>query len=251
MFKEFGLRQKETAEATERIARQSVELTSSAAGWLRDFSRQQSEIAAAADTTARQSVELTTLALNAERPYLFVEQQEIEMSIPMLTTLSARVMGENIALEPLKYAVAGSSNVANIVLTFMLHNRGKGIGVVRRIRVRMLLGRGACEKTASKLTTINTAEGNIRTPIIGGGEKTECFCFGLRLPLQTLDEVRQFNRSLRFVIAVCHTDVFKRKFVTTFPLEYRPPVRSAAFTGSPDYPSMLLPVLKVRHSRPR
>ncbi len=248
---DFSRQQKELAEAAEASARRSVERTALAAGWLADFSRKQNEIAEAAQTTARQSIEVTTLALNAERPYLFVEEQEIEMSLPLPTTLAARTMGENIALEPLRYAGAGSSNVANIMLRFMLRNRGKGIGIVRRIRVRMLLGRGAVKNTDSKLTTVSTADGSTRATVIGGGEQAECFCFGLRLPLQTLDEVRQFNLSLRFVIVVSHADVFRRPLVTTFPFEYRPPIRSPHFDGSPDYPSMLLPVLKVRRSRLR
>ena len=248
---DLGRHQQETAAAAQVTARQSVELTALVADLLGDFSRHQQEMAAAAQATARQSVELTTLALNAERPYLFVEEQEIGMSLPMPTTLAARSMAENIAIEPLRYAVAGSSNIANVTLRFMLRNRGKGISVVRRIRVRMLLGRGALKNTDLKLAAIGTTDGNVRANVIGGGEKAEGFCLGLRLPLQTLDEVRQFNLSLRFVIVVSHADVFGRPFVTTRAFEYRPPIRSTVFAGSPDYPSMLLPVLRDGRMRGR
>jgi len=248
---DFRRRQQEMAETAETAARRNAEMAALAAGWLGDFSRHQQEMAAAAQATARQSVELTTLALNAERPYLFVEEQEIGMSLPMPTTLAARSMAENIAIEPLRYAVAGSSNIANVTLRFMLCNRGKGISVVRRIRVRMLLGRGALKNTDLKLAAIGTTDGNVRANVIGGGEKAEGFCLGLRLPLQTLDEVRQFNLSLRFVIVVSHADVFGRPFVTTRAFEYRPPIRSTVFAGSPDYPSMLLPVLRDGRMRGR
>jgi len=248
---DFRRRQQEMAETAETAARRNAEMAALAAGWLGDFSRHQQEMAAAAQATARQSVELTTLALNAERPYLFVEEQEIGMSLPMPTTLAARSMAENIAIEPLRYAVAGSSNIANVTLRFMLRNRGKGISVVRRIRVRMLLGRGALKNTDLKLAAIGTTDGNVRANVIGGGEKAEGFCLGLRLPLQTLDEVRQFNLSLRFVIVVSHADVFGRPFVTTRAFEYRPPIRSTVFAGSPDYPSMLLPVLRDGRMRGR
>ncbi len=248
---DFRRRQQEMAETAETAARRNAEMAALAAGWLGDFSRHQQEMAAAAQATARQSVELTTLALNAERPYLFVEEQEIGMSLPMPTTLAARSMAENIAIEPLRYAVAGSSNIANVTLRFTLRNRGKGISVVRRIRVRMLLGRGALKNTDLKLAAIGTTDGNVRANVIGGGEKAEGFCLGLRLPLQTLDEVRQFNLSLRFVIVVSHADVFGRPFVTTRAFEYRPPIRSTVFAGSPDYPSMLLPVLRDGRMRGR
>lgn len=251
LLQNFGRRGNDMVETAETIARQSVELTALVADLLGDFSRHQQEMAAAAQATARQSVELTTLALNAERPYLFVEEQEIGMSLPMPTTLAARSMAENIAIEPLRYAVAGSSNIANVTLRFMLRNRGKGISVVRRIRVRMLLGRGALKNTDLKLAAIGTTDGNVRANVIGGGEKAEGFCLGLRLPLQTLDEVRQFNLSLRFVIVVSHADVFGRPFVTTRAFEYRPPIRSTVFAGSPDYPSMLLPVLRDGRMRGR
>ena len=248
LVENLGRRGNETAVATEEIARQNAQLTTLVAESIEEFSRRQNEIAETAHATALKSVELTTRVLDVERPHFFVEEPEIEMSLPAPTALSARAMSENIALEPLRYAVTGAASVANVTIGFMLRNRGKGIGTIRRIRVRMLIGRGACENGDAKLRTLSTVEANVRNQVIGAGERAQCFCFGLQLPLHTLDEVRQFNRSLRFVVVVSHSDRYRRPLATTFPFEYRPPARSPHFTGSPDYPAMLLPVLKDRRA---
>jgi len=250
LVQNLGRRGIEMAAAAEMVAIQSLELKNLVVGRLEDVARHQKEMTEAAQATARQSIELTTLALNAERPHVFIEEQEIEMSVPLPTTLAARTMAENIALEPLRYAVDGV-DVANVTLRFMLHNRGKGIAVIRRIRTRMLLGRGALGNADLKLTAIGTMDGNVRANVIGGGDKAEGFCFGLRIPLHALDEVRQFNLSLRFVIVVSHVDIFGRPFVASSAFEYRPPIRSAVFNGSADYPSMLLPVLRDGRLRGR
>jgi hypothetical protein len=211
---------------------------------------------AEAAEAAKQSARAAELLLNAERPYLFVENRTIGMYLRMMASIAAPIPNApSVAEEPRKYLEVDKSGKADVQLTFDLRNYGKGPAVVRNIRLRMLLGRGLDENKYFRLVTIGREEGIIRggRNLIGPGEVAQCSVSGLTLSLETLSEIKDWELSLRFATLVAYTDVYDRRFTQGFPLQYRAPM-NATIPGLPSLPSLgpeLLPAFRVRRRRYR
>jgi hypothetical protein len=202
---------------------------------------------------AKQSAKAAELMLNAERPYVFVENQKVGMylriSFDSLASISEVKPTPDVSAEPLKYKGVDRANTADVRLDFNLRNRGKGVAVLRSVRIRMLIGRGLMTNEEASLRTIGRCDASIRKGIsvIGNNESAECFAIGLSLPLDTLGAVTEWTSSLRFAMLVSYSDVYGRRFSAPFPFEYRGPVPNVI--GSVSLPPMLVRAFNKRHRR--
>jgi hypothetical protein len=185
---------------------------------------------AEAAKAAIESAKAAELALYAERPYLFVENQKIGIYLRLTPSLAAppRIAPTpEISANPLRYKGQDKSDASDIRLEFNLRNRGKGVAEIRAVYVRMLLGRGLIINQDRKLTTIGRTDADIKLglSIIGPNEIAECSASGLSfsLPLDTVSQLAHWELSLRFVILVGYLDVYGRRFSRAFPFEYRAP----------------------------
>jgi hypothetical protein len=196
----------------------------------------------------KQSARATELALNAERPYVFIEKQNPAMYL-RITSLMREGPPINVAREPLKYKGADESDTADISLTFELRNRGKGVAVVKTVLARMLLGAGLFENENLALRTIGRSDGIVRggISVIGSGESAECSVIGLSLPLDMVAQIIDLKISLYFAIVVRYGDVYGRNFTPGFRFEYRAPapIPNSSATLGP----YLLRARKIRRHR--
>jgi hypothetical protein len=216
-----------------------------------EAAKQSAEASARMVEVAKESARAAELALNAERPYVFLEGQQIAVTLCLsgFANLLKHPIPIDVSTDPLAHKGIDPRDAAELQLFFDLRNRGKGVAVIRNVHIRMLIGRGL-EENGAPLWTAGRCDGDIQmgVKVLGLGETARVSSSGLRLNLDQLGIIKALEASLRFVVLVSYEDVYKRRYTTTFPFEYRAPVTRFG-TGELLMGPYLLPALKVRRRR--
>ena len=201
---------------------------------------------AEAAEAAKQSARAAELVLNAERPYVFLEGQQIAVTLCLsgFGNMLKYPAPIDVSADPLAHKGLDPRDAANLHLEFDLRNRGKGVAVIRNVRIRMLVGRGL-EENGARLWTAGRCDAQYGLTVLGLGDTAHAFSSGLQLTLDLLANVKAREASLRFVVLVSYEDVYKRRYSTTFPFEYRAPVPTLIDEKLLSGP-LLLPAFKVR-----
>jgi hypothetical protein len=160
---------------------------------------------------AKQSARAAELMLDSERPYVFVESQELRASkdIPLPALITGREGNQE-------------SRMA-VTVSFALHNRGKGIALVNSLAVRLILATSLLSKERQRPRRVQKSRsGELDIRVIGPDKWHRHETFGLTVCLVDWQEIQV--RSLRLLILgiVHYQDVFRRRFWTRFCFEYRP-----------------------------
>lgn len=160
---------------------------------------------------ARQSARAAELALDAERPYVFIENPQ--MSATDATPL--KVFG----------VVVGGEQPpqTTIEVSFDLHDRGKGVAVLRAIRTDLFV-------VPSPLSRLVQAEQSRNTPfrlgrarwtdfrvrILGAGESNRPYLPSFTIQKDVWERVLKGDFTFALVGLLSYRDVFRRRFTTTF-----------------------------------
>lgn len=211
-----------------------------------EAAKQSAEASARMVEVAKESARAAELALNAERPYVFLEGQQIAVTLCLsgFANMLKHPVPIDVSADPLAYKGVDPRDAAECQLYFELRNRGKGVAVIRNVHIRMLIGKGL-EENGARLWTAGRCDGHIRlgVKVLGLGETAHVSSSGLQLNLDQLGIIKAWGASLQFVVLVSYDDVYRRHYSTTFPFEYRPPVpdviRQGLFSGP-----LLVPAFK-------
>jgi hypothetical protein len=183
---------------------------------------------AEAAEAAKQSAKAAELVLNTERPYVFLEGQQIAVTLCLsgFANMLEHPVPIDVSADPLAHKGVDPRDAANLHLEFDLRNRGKGVAVIRNVYIRMLVGKGLDKETNVRLWTAGRCDGEIGygVKVLGLGDTARAFSSGLQLNLDLLGSIKAWGASLGFVVLVSYEDVYKRRYSTTFPFEYRAPV---------------------------
>lgn len=152
----------------------------------------QVEIGRLAASAALQSAKATELALNAERPYVFVESQALNAT--QGSTITSLVEG-----------FTSDSTKIDIGISFQLRNYGKGVTTIEGLRLQARIVPGWFDVVLSKRSfgrniSAKSIEVHIKKRIIGSGETSRYSC-GFSLPTSDWESVlsrttRLFNWEL-------------------------------------------------------
>lgn len=239
-----------------RFIRRSTAATENAANAASDNAKAARDAAVAAERyvemteqmveAAKQSARAAELALNVERPYVFVESQTLDFAkvsqTPVPPLIAAAVPG--FTKEP--------EQRIDIEISFTLRNRGKGIAVLTGVRTRLILTNDPLGLAAHfKLATACSSRMRIRQRVIGAVDEYPVRTY-LHLPIPVWEGiVNEFKVGLLVVGIVCYHDVFRRPYKTYFSFDYNPP--APAILVSPDspvlFPKGFLALGRERHNR--
>lgn len=164
-----------------------------------------------ATKAASASAKAAELALNAERPYAFLEKQDI--------TIALRVL-PSIATLPCEWKV--DQQTSEIGINFCLRNRGKGVAIIDSVQAKMIVG-GLLTK--DKPETIGRRTTDPRMRFMGSGETTKCSIHGFLIANSVLSRIADLELGLTIFVSVRYSDVFRRSFTMFVPLDYNPPLK--------------------------
>jgi hypothetical protein len=186
---------------------------------------------------AEKSVSVQEMALDIERPYLFVEKQTIKMTLGP-SSLAGPIDIHDVTNNPWDFK--GSEDRYPFVdFSFELRNRGKGVALVRNVRVRMVISDGLFNKT--KRITIGRGEARFHQRIIGPGDHQSgsVYNWKSKLTIELLERITKLDFALTFILLIRYADVFKRQSTAILPFIYKPPMQKN--DGSLLYPAFLTP----------
>jgi len=158
----------------------------------------------AATEAATKSAEAVTLALNAEKPYVFLEPLRVEDRTEQV-------------FDPIGIFTPGGGFAKTVNfkwIAIQLRNRGKGIAIVEEIYIRQCL----IELTHRKMDRGERL--SILERVIGAGERSET---GTRMSVKvTPPIIDTFLRRFAVVGYVRYRDVYERRYKSTFAYFYEP-----------------------------
>jgi hypothetical protein len=163
---------------------------------------------------AEKSAEAASLALNAERPYVFVEKPKLTKDTEPLS-----LAGTPIPIEHRKIYLHA---------TFRLRNRGKGVAILHTVQVRLLAINGGISRThgrlrRSEIVDVGDYRGHVGTQVLGEGDLTdEVSIQSFALSPDQWDQVCNLSLWLLLIIHVRLGDVFRRIYPARFLFDYDP-----------------------------
>jgi hypothetical protein len=164
----------------------------------------------------KQSAKAAALALNAERPYLFVENRNLRY-IPKETFLSM--------VDP-----TVKTQRTHVLFTFALHNFGKGVAVVNSVRVRLVVRSGPRVDVEPlpvfPITIAKDSANRPKTRIIGADKIGDQWAEDLDVPNAIWRDILESRLTLIIVAFIKYQDVFRRFYTTRFTATYIPPFKS-------------------------
>ena len=179
------------------------------------------------------ATKVAALALNANRPFLFVQEPTIHFygeskSIRgFVKSIQALALGQksDITKDPLSQSSIYKN--ANAQIAFDIKNRGKGVAIIESTRVRLVIGEGLIKKPGRKLQTIGRTDVQLELDMLDEGQFAKYFVPSFQMSLGTLSNIVDFTDGLLVVVLVHYRDVFRRSFVEPFRFTYKPPIRNA------------------------
>jgi hypothetical protein len=204
--------------------------------------RAQSEIAAASANAATKSARAAELALNVERPYVFVESQQLSFSPRQ-------------PVPPPPYLVTGvpppespQPSEMNIDVSFILRNYGKGVALLQAVHTELVLTRGMFGHLEKPIRASKDRSQMLERRILGPSDYVLRQVFGLTLPVGTWNEIKARNLGLCVVGVVRYQDVFRRINRTWFCFDYWAPTAGVEAFGLPAIEAQLW-VGREKHNR--
>jgi hypothetical protein len=203
----------------------------------------------AAEATKRYA-EVAKLALRAERPFLFIEEQSVH-SHPIAKSfnslkelLTGKFERPDITRDTLSQKDKYES--AELQMSFVLFNRGRGIAIIDRIKIKTLLGHGMIKGGKEKMLTGGRFEVTVAAQMLRPDRGAKFFAPSIEFSLDLFADIVELRKGLLILLLIqCH-DVYRRPFTTIQPLAYHPPIRRR--DGTIIEPENLVP---QRHDRPR
>ena len=167
---------------------------------------------------ADQSARAADLALNVERPYIFIESQRLSF----YWGKGGGYLGSVIGLLTRDLVRQPDSTHIGMDFSFELRNRGKGVALVHDIRMRLVdapqgyLVGGIPAPLNPSSKVMGRHLFFIARSIIGGGECSDRFeTYGLSLPVNNWDAMNAKGRVPTFVVRVTYADVYGREYHST------------------------------------
>ena len=165
---------------------------------------------------ANQSARAAELALNIERPYVFIEKQSLALRN---LKLPSGIAGPFSLLAP--ESIESEATHKGLDPTFILRNRGKGIAIIRDVRLRVMkvpypaLLSGLPVSTG-KFEVIARYSYLIQQPVLGNGEMSDPYsALWLRVPIDVWREASKIaQRQIVLTIRVAYSDAAERPFFT-------------------------------------
>jgi hypothetical protein len=222
-----------------RFIRRSTAATENAANAARDNAKAAKDAAIATERyvemteqmvkATKQSAHATELALNAERPFVFVE---------VLTVSAAEAMSYLITGEP-----APSDAQVDITVALSLNNQGKGVAVVNSLKVSLIIATSKLLENRTKPVPLYKRRSEqFEYRIISTEQVRQHRAFCTRVSAKIWEDVKRSRLRLLISGVFRYQDVFGRHFWTRYCFEYRPPtgpqtIGSTGLTlpGTPGY----------------
>jgi hypothetical protein len=195
----------------------------------------------AASEAAAKSARAAELALNAERPYVFVDSQQLAYS-PQ-TPLSLGSFPLNLLVDANKPDTPPTEPPAtmDIRVVFNVRNHGKGVALLKAVHTELILTRGIYDKTPRKLTRASKDRSQgLQTRILRPSQTLLYHTFGLDVPIDTWNEIKKLSAGLWVIGCVNYQDVFRRSHISWFCFEYHPPVDPVEAFGLPALSGLLM-----------
>jgi hypothetical protein len=207
-----------------RVSKEQADIAEKLAGVTNEMKTATTDAAKA----AQQSAHAAELALNAERPYVFIESYNLKTSWFVDPGYRGGLAGITATtLLTRRYASAPDATHVELNLGFVLRNRGKGVAIIEDVRMRFIdtpqtfFLRGV-PVFSGKPKVVGRYMFYIPQSILGGGETSEPIStLNFTLPAAKLRDMLTTPRSRVpiFLIRVAYTDVYGRSY--SWPAELR------------------------------
>lgn len=175
--------------------------------------RDNASAAKEAAIATKEYAKIAALALNAERPYVFVESQELNAT--EASPLPRLLGGTTAPQEP----------QMDIAVSFRLRNRGKGVAVIKDVRARLLITDGMYHPVGfrRKFVTAGKVSLRIAERVVGGGEGSEQIVARFTILKTDWEKITHLNLYLLVAGLAVYGDVFRRLYTTKFNSGFQPP----------------------------
>jgi hypothetical protein len=167
-------------------------------------SKRQKELMEKAEDISRRSLEVAALALNTDRPYVFIESPQLNHTAEFVDMLRGR-----------------PTDREHIMFTCNLRNHGNGVALLESVRIRLVVQLAAYQPYSPKTLTI--AQDPLHRPktqVIGAESKVDHWAEGLDIEGSMWRHILRQEVLLIVLGLVEYKDVFRRSHTTKFCLYY-------------------------------